>query len=488
MRCRASRGWSLVIVVALASVVLSAPASATPGAVVWTTVYDGPTSFEDERAVGMVTSPDGTRLYVTGTSRYSIYNGFDFATTAYNTITGTAIWTKYYNGPDDLDDQAAALAISPDGSKLFVTGTSFDVLAHRVRIATVALNAATGSRLWTRTYSSANQAESITTSPDGSRVYVSATTGVDSTSGARFHTIAYDAATGVQAWAKQVDSPFGTASRGEFASELVTSSDGTKVFVAGDGSRQNTLGATVYHSQVVAFRASDGTTLWTKRYDGLGFGSEAQITVGLDDSKVFLASRTPYISPTGYDWRTIAFSATTGAVLWTRSIAGYGTDEPKDIRMSADGTKVFVAGVYSGVAQLSPYYLTPDFLTVAYNATNGATLWSARYDTSTHGDEDPAALAVSPDGARIYVTGTTMTHGCNRDTNCRRYLTVAHDARTGAMTWSAVNGGSLGRSTPVAVVVSPGSRRVYVTGTARNPPVDSFGHADDWLTIAYSAL
>ena len=64
---------------------------------------------------------------------------------AYDAATGAKVWVSRYDGPATATTSATALGVSPDGSTVFVTGSS-DGSNDSADYATVAYDAATGAR------------------------------------------------------------------------------------------------------------------------------------------------------------------------------------------------------------------------------------------------------------------------------------------------------------------------------------------------------
>jgi hypothetical protein len=119
-----------------------------------------------------------------------------------------------------------AVAVSPDGSTVFVTGSTTNGAAD-TDYATVAEDASTGAQKWARTYGSAfgsdDTAKSVGVSPDSSKVYV---TGYifGSPDFANYVTLAYDAAAGTTLWQKRYKGPVSS----DFAQPLAVSLNGDR--------------------------------------------------------------------------------------------------------------------------------------------------------------------------------------------------------------------------------------------------------------------
>ena len=94
----------------------------TSGAQLWARSYQPPAAVngtDGAQAAGM--SPDGASVYITGSAAGSARNSVTYTTIAYHTATGQKAWLARYVGPRHFDF-ANALAVSPTGQGVFVTG------------------------------------------------------------------------------------------------------------------------------------------------------------------------------------------------------------------------------------------------------------------------------------------------------------------------------------------------------------------------------
>jgi hypothetical protein len=223
----------------------------------------------------------------------------------------------------------------------------------------------------------------------------------------------------------------------------------------------------------VAYSALTGARLWAARYNGPGNGSDAAsaVAVSPDGSRVFVTGASRGATTTGY--LTVAYSAATGARLWVQRYngPGNGNDAASAVAVSPGGSRVFVTGASRGTRS------GPDYATVAYSAVTGARLWVQRYNGPGNGNDAAYSVAVSPGGGRVFVTGASQGARSGPD-----YATVAYSAVTGARLWAArYNGPGNSFDAASAVAVSPDGSRVFVTGASRGATTTGY------LTVAYSA-
>jgi WD40 repeat protein len=377
------------------------------GARRWVARYNGPLGQDFATAIAI--SPDGTRVFVTGRSA-GIGGGSSYATVAYDASAGTQLWAARYNGPGRGIDEPLAVATSPDGSRVFVTGDSFRA-GTGFDYATVAYAAATGAGQWVARYDDVGHhgdgATAIGVSPDGSAVVV--TGGSSDVHGVSdFATVSYDAGTGAQEWVARFKGPGGT---GDIAYALAVSPDGNGVFVTGE----SIVSDDESRFSTVAYDATSGAQKWASAYECPGSDALA-VGVSTDGARVFVTGVTT-CSTTNEDFTTISYDAVTGSEQW---VARYndradGVDVARALAVSPDGTRVYVAGQSLGSSGSS------DYATISYDTNAGTRLWVKRYDGPANGSDVARALAVSPDGTRVFVTGeSTGSSGATA------YATVAY--------------------------------------------------------------
>lgn len=387
-----------------------------------------------------------------------------------------ALWLSRLAGPGHVDDKASAVAVSPGGTIVFVTGTfGFDPLpSPREDYGTVGYDATTGRQLWVSRYDGiggADLAAAVAVSPDAQTVFVTGESDGPSKDRGKtnaYATVAYNAATGRQLWASRYDG-HGTLDNFDFARAIAVSPDGRTVFVTGQGAGKSSLSGYT----TVAYSAATGKQEWVRKYNGEGASA---LAISPDGRTLFVtgdASRKPY----GVAYGTIAYDARTGAQRWVRISAGpAGNTTATAVQVSPDGRTVFVTG------------MTDDhFETVAYSAANGAQRWASSWKYASISQGAATAIAVSPDGGAFYVTGYagTTIYGNRRPL----IVTVGYSARTGAQQWvRQYHAPRTCRNIATTVAVGAGGRTVFVGGYSTIAEPKGGRPCDAGLdTIAYRA-
>jgi DNA-binding beta-propeller fold protein YncE len=337
-------------------------------------------------------SPDGRIVFVIKSVRAS--GGADISTAAFDAATGKQLWARRYNGRANGDDRPTALAVSPGGGAVFVTGTSKGRTSG-LDYATVAYAAASGRQLWVSRYNrhgrGADFPQAIAVNPRGGAVYV---TGYSlGRAGEDFATVAYAAASGASLWTRR----YGRPDRLNAANSVAVSPDGRRVFVTG-GSKRRGFGVGF---ATVAYAAGTGTQLWARRYHGPADRDDSPGVVLVSPrggGTVIVAGEST--GSTG-DYLCVSYSAVTGRTRWVSRFVddGFTKEFLGGAAVSPDGRSFYL----TGFAFVVPGGEEPSqVLTVAAKVATGAQTWSQVVTTDLP-DQVGGPVAVSPDGGTVYI-------------------------------------------------------------------------------------
>ncbi|GAA4975650.1 subtilisin family serine protease [Nonomuraea thailandensis] len=377
---------------------------AVTGKELWSRTYAGPAGNYDE-PFALELTPDGSKLLVAGVSA-GTETGTDAVTLAYDAASGEPLWTARYTAANAHSDHANAVKVAPDGRTAYVTGMTTVGDNGEADYFVAAYDTADGREKWQTRYDGpgkgTDDARVIELTPDGTKLFVSGQSqGEEGTGLSDWGTVAYDAATGRQLWtagnngpANRIDVPSGMAA------------DAGAVYVTGSIETQDTQSDVM----TVAYDAATGKELWADRYDGPGHESDTPHDLTLAQGRLYVTGNTTG-EGTGSDFTTLAYDAATGERSWVQRFDGQAGNEDYAwaVRVTPDGSKVVIAG-----QSADDQAKGTDYVTVAYDAGSGEQLWVGRYDGAVGASDDAHGLAVDAtdaEGVRIFVTGSSATGG-----------------------------------------------------------------------------
>jgi sugar lactone lactonase YvrE len=337
-------------------------------------------------------------VYVTGYGHPAGHPGNQTTTTAYDTATGAVLWTATGAG----QTQSNSIALSPDGSTVYITGEKqCDDAPPTSCYLTTAYDAATGAILWTEEVplsSYGGTADSIAVSPDGSTVYVTGTENPPGTANTWYRTIAYDAATGATDWSAHYAGPFYA-----YANSVVASASG--VFVTG---YVGTSPGSPVSFRTIAYSAATGTRLWlAPPLPANPRNGNNSLALSPDGSTVYMAGAIGQGSQGKGSFGTVAYDAATGAQVWKAIFNNPNGGGAAGLAVSPDGSTVYVAGPSIGLAGEQPLqYITLAYNAT----TGAQTWVRRFGDTTSGPPSLATSVAVSPDSSTVFVTGANNNH------------------------------------------------------------------------------
>ena len=439
-----------------------------PGDESWSANWDGVSgTFGDSRDSGsaVFTSPDDSVVYMVGVAGPPSAGGLvtDLLTAAYDAETGDELWSVTWDGSEGSTDEPGGAWLSADGSTLFVSGTSGDDGFVQ------SIDTADGSINWTATHdgpgAGADTFKGLAVSPDESTLYVTGYSNMGDTQ-LDFVTASYDAATGQQNWVSYFDDEI---SGTDDARAIALSEDGKTIVVTGQSASNN---GTFTDWGTVAYDAGTGQQLWNRYRNGSSGRTDIpdQITISGD-----LAIVAGAISNTDrqVDWAVVAYNINTGEEAWSAEHGGIGTDVPRGIVATDDGSTVIVTGNVDGSGM--------DWATIAYDIQTGEKKWEQTHNGSANALDIPWGITLNSDGSKVAVTGESTATETGDD-----YYTVVYDVATGDQVWAAAYD-QLASPDGANGVAIDSQGRVFVTGTSAGffDPMGTTGSNFDAVTLAY---
>jgi outer membrane protein assembly factor BamB len=201
-------------------------------------------------------------------------------------------------------------------------------------------------------------------SPDGTKVFMTGADQVPEQGPSSFHVIrviAYDAAAGDRLWASQIAGQYPTGGDGtrsglfiEVGTPIAVAPDGSRVYVTGTLSDLTSEGVPLRYAIITAaLDTATGTEVWRHEFDE---GRPRRTfwpylpALAVSDESVFVASTrsvevvVPFVTAQYEDqYNTMSLDAATGVERWLGRW-GEGRSRPAGIAAAPDGGPVFVTG------------------------------------------------------------------------------------------------------------------------------------------------
>jgi hypothetical protein len=449
----------------------------------WGTAYSDSEPFSGSHGdapAGLVTNPAGTRVFMADTA---VVDGSPRMTVAaFDASSGREVWVAHARpNPPTV---ALAIAISPNGAFVVVTGYENVSLSINQNpyflFLTNVYSAQTGKLIWSKTYiglgGQANAATQVAISPDSRTAYVS---GVITIPGpfqrppANITTIAYNVGNGKIRWAARFNGESGL----NIPDVMTLSARGDMLFIAGQSQYRDPSPSPVFRYVTLAYSTRNGRERWERYYNGYQDGNNQPLGIGVDGrgSRVFVTGAAQYsgsISAPIYRYQTLGYDVRTGRALWSKSyVAKTGqSDAAEALRVSPDGRRVYVTGSSTQPDRVQGQALPVNgtATTIAYDSASGKQRWMVH---ASPGGLSAVGTTLAVSKSDVVYAGVEI--GVDGPLAGTPGL-IAYQGSTGAQKWIAtyeVRDPSVTGipSAPIALSINPRRGTVYQLDSIQTP-------------------
>jgi outer membrane protein assembly factor BamB len=421
----------------------------------WVQVWDGETNESNqgaypEEATDSVVSADGRTLYVAGTTHEDAGEGSDIVVMAIEVESGEQLWVTRYEGKKDGREEngAQAIALSPDGKRVYVTGKRNALWPGRSELTLLRLNAQTGRVRWVVTGRRNNTVGlDLVVSPDGRFVYVVGSgRATNENNELDLVLVAFGADLGRRMGSQTYDGYHEKDS----GHHLEIAPDGSRLFVLASAQRReggsNDIFVLAYR---VGERKKEPMLAWDRVTHQRGYSLNEQMDISHDGDAVFVVAQQDLSGTGELGFKTVRVETSMGSIDWEQHEQG---ETGSVLVADDDGSAVYVGGATASegeglhprmVARDQdtgdvlwetvddaidyPTYMNDialdterdavymagaaradsvDLFTMGFSTTDGQVLWSARFNHTESGDGETRAntISVGPDGF-VYAAG-----------------------------------------------------------------------------------
>lgn len=395
-----------------------------------------------------ITIDNSGYIYIAGYSKITGH-GADFCTVKINPQTGTAVWTKYYNGPASQDDKVYSITVDKLNN-VYVAGTSMG--PGTGTDITVVKYSSGGTQQWVGRYNSTTNGDDgalAVAVDDSSNVYLA---GYVSLVGLDMYIIKFNSIGTIQ-WGRFYG---GTANEDDKA-YAIKIDENNGVYIGGYSVNTSTRS----DFTLIKYNRFNGDSVWVRKYDSPVHLNDIAVCMDMSDSyHIYLAGSTEE-NQGNVDALTVGFNTDNGQINWARKYGGPGNWDDKVYAITVDKLdNIYVTG---STTTLADNISKTNLMTIKYNSL-GDTVWTAAFDTNA-ANCIGKALCLSQSNEYLFVTGST-TKGSIPDS--QNIATVKYDALTGEKIEASIINGAGNGEDDVYGIVADSVNDVYLGGYMTN--------------------